>query len=302
MANPTTNFGWVMPTSTDLVTDLPADFAVFGQGVDTSFADLNGGTTGQVLSKTSATNLAFTWVTPTDQTPLTTKGDLFTFTTVDARLGVGSNGQVLTADSAQATGLSWTTPTDQTPLTTKGDLFTFTTVDARLGIGTNNQVLTADSAQATGMKWATPAAASVNYAGVLLTTSVPGQSIANSTWTKVTFNTETFDVGGYAAAGSTITIPAGKAGYYKVSGLGYSNPSTTGYRSIAIYKNGALIYDSSIYPAPSGSTYPTSTISNTVAAAVSDTLELYVWQNSGGALAFNAESTHGWFGADFLGA
>ena len=36
MANPTTNFGWVMPTSTDLVTDLPADFAVFGQGVDTS--------------------------------------------------------------------------------------------------------------------------------------------------------------------------------------------------------------------------------------------------------------------------
>jgi hypothetical protein len=64
MANPTTNFGWVMPTSTDLVTDLPADFNVFGQGVDTSMADLLGGTTGQVLSKTSATNMDFTWVTP----------------------------------------------------------------------------------------------------------------------------------------------------------------------------------------------------------------------------------------------
>ena len=62
MANPTTNFGWVMPTATDLVTDLPADFAVFGQGVDTSLADLNGGTTGQILSKTSNTNLDFTWV------------------------------------------------------------------------------------------------------------------------------------------------------------------------------------------------------------------------------------------------
>lgn len=36
MANPTTNYGWVMPTSTDLVTDLPADFAVFGDGVDAS--------------------------------------------------------------------------------------------------------------------------------------------------------------------------------------------------------------------------------------------------------------------------
>jgi hypothetical protein len=68
MANPTTNFGWVMPTSTDLVTDLPADFAVFGQGVDTSLADLNGGTTGQVLSKASNTNLDFAWIEQDDTT------------------------------------------------------------------------------------------------------------------------------------------------------------------------------------------------------------------------------------------
>ena len=68
MANPTTNFGWVMPTATDLVTDLPADFNVFGQGVDTSMQGLLGGTTGQVLSKTSGTNMAFTWIEQDDST------------------------------------------------------------------------------------------------------------------------------------------------------------------------------------------------------------------------------------------
>jgi hypothetical protein len=68
MANPTTYFGWVMPTSTDLVTDLPADFNVFGQGVDTSLQYLLGGTTGQVLSKTSNTNMAFTWIEQDDST------------------------------------------------------------------------------------------------------------------------------------------------------------------------------------------------------------------------------------------
>lgn len=68
MANPTTNFGWQMPTSTDLVTDLPADFEVFGQAVDTTLVDLKGGTTGQVLSKASNTDMDFTWVEQDDTT------------------------------------------------------------------------------------------------------------------------------------------------------------------------------------------------------------------------------------------
>jgi len=64
MSNPTSNFNWQMPTATDLVTDLPADFEVFGQAVDTSLADLKGGTTGQLLAKATGTDMDFTWTNP----------------------------------------------------------------------------------------------------------------------------------------------------------------------------------------------------------------------------------------------
>ena len=120
MTNPTSNFGWQMPTSTDLVTDLPADFEVFGQAVDTSLADLKGGTTGQVLSKASNTNMDFTWVTSDDanaiqNTIVDAKGDLISATGSDvpARLAVGNNGETLVADSSTSTGLRYTAGTVQ---------------------------------------------------------------------------------------------------------------------------------------------------------------------------------------------
>jgi hypothetical protein len=100
-----------MPTASDLVTDLPADFETFGQAVATSMADLLGGTTNQVLAKNSNADMDFKWVTDaTGMTnPMTTTGDTIYSSSgsTPARLGIGSTGQVLTV----AAGVpSWATP------------------------------------------------------------------------------------------------------------------------------------------------------------------------------------------------
>jgi hypothetical protein len=117
MATTTTNFGWDIPQSTDLVKDGATAIAALGQDIDTALVDLKGGTTGQVLAKASGTDLDFSWVAQDDSNAIQNaivdaKGDLIGATAADtpARLAVGTNGQVLTADSAESTGLKWATP------------------------------------------------------------------------------------------------------------------------------------------------------------------------------------------------
>lgn len=227
-----------MPTSTDLVTDLPADFETFGQAVATSMADLLGGTTGQVLAKASNTDMDFSWVAQDDSNAIQNaivdaKGDLIAATAADtpARLAVGTNGQVLTADSTAATGLKWATTATSSPLTTKGDLYTFSTTDTRLAVGGNNLVLTADSTAATGLKYSadwttyTPVWSSAGTQPVIGNGTLQGTYLRVGKLTQVLINFKAGSTTTFGTGAWTFTLPFA----FKTLGTGLTSVPIGGY-------------------------------------------------------------------------
>jgi hypothetical protein len=164
MATTTTNFGWDIPQSTDLVKDGATAIAALGQDIDTALVDLKGGTTGQILAKASNTDLDYSWVT-------NDVGDITGVTAGTGISGGGTSGDV-TITNSMATAID-----------AKGDLIAGTGADAfsRLAVGTNGQFLTADSTTATGLKWA-----------ALGSTGKIGQVIFASTSTGVSSSSTTF--------------------------------------------------------------------------------------------------------------
>ena len=207
MSNPTTPFSWQMPTSTDLVTDLPADFEVFGQAVATSMADLLGGTTGQILSKATNADMDFTWIA-NDQ------GDITGVTAGTGISGGGTSGTVTVTNSMA------------TAITTAGDTLYGTGAGtfSRLGIGTTGQVLTVNGG-GTAPSWATPAGGGgmtlINTGG----TAFSGTSITISSIpaTYKTLFLVWVDVYASALTGINCRINADTAANYSWSRIGSNN-------------------------------------------------------------------------------
>src|SRR6185369_18052044 len=78
-----------------------------------AFLDISGVTGSKTFTFPDASGTICLTTTCGAPSPLTTKGDVWGFSTVDARIPVGADGTVLTADSGQALGLRWATPTAQ---------------------------------------------------------------------------------------------------------------------------------------------------------------------------------------------
>ena len=164
MATTTTNFGWDIPQSTDLVKDGATAIAALGQDIDTALVDLKGGTTGQILAKASNTDLDYSWIT----------NDVGDITAVTAGTGISGGG---------TSGAVTVTNSMATAITTAGDLIygTGSGTFSRLGTGTAGQVLKVNSG-ATAPEWGTVAGSGLTLITSASFTSVTAANV-NSCFT-----------------------------------------------------------------------------------------------------------------------
>ena len=178
-----------MPTPTDLVTDLPADFEVFGQAVDTSMADLKGGTTGQILSKNSNTDMDFIW---TSANP----GDITAVTVSSPITGGGTSGSVnIAIQDASTTQKGSVQLSDSTSTTSSILAATPTAVKAAYDLAVANSLpsQTGNSGKylttnGTAASWGTVSSGAVVQVKSMTTTASTSVTVGNTSDTNLTLS------------------------------------------------------------------------------------------------------------------
>ena len=184
--------------------------------------------------------------------PLTTKGDLYTFTTVDARLGVGANDTVLTADSAQATGLKWAAAAGAPGLAfITGATFTSATTVSINSCFTNtydNYLVTVNASSGTGGNYLVKLRlsgtdSSASYTFNTLTTNATTVSSATTSGGTIGFPTDANDTSRPAQTQFTLMSPAVAAYTWYASNAFSSNVGGVGVKINNGYHAIATAYD-----------------------------------------------------------
>ena len=171
----TTNFGWETPDDTDLVQQGAAAMRTLGNAIDASLVDLKGGTTGQILSKASNTDLDYTWIN-NDQ------GDITAVNTNSPLTGGGTTGALtLSYDYAAGSKLTLNAQTasytavladaDQKLITmsvASANDFLIPTNSVAFAVGTVINVIRIGTGQTT-IKAATPATTTIASTGATST-------------------------------------------------------------------------------------------------------------------------------------
>ena len=196
-----------------------------------------------------------------------------------------------------------TTTKNLNPSTTLGDIeyrSSTANTNTRLGIGSTGNVLTVAGGVPT---WAAPAGTTPAFVGCSLYNTAAFTTV-NGVEQTLTFNTERFDTDAFHSTSSNtsrITIPAGKAGKYRVGINGYFNGNNTGQRQAYIKKNGTVYGDHKIFGS-AVSEQNSVILSLIMNLAVADYLEMEVYQSSGGNLDFESKEKTGFFEVEYLGA
>ena len=162
----------------------------------------------------------------------------------------------------------------------------------------------ADSAETTGIKWAAPAASGFVGCKAYLSGN---QSIANNTFTALTYGSESFDTDAFHSTStntSRFTIPSGKGGKYRFDAQVQFNSvagAEVGLRHAVFYKNGAQV-TAGVLMNTSTDESTAFNISYVVELVATDYVEVFVYQTQGGSVNCSGGEANNYCAVTYLGA